>query len=136
MRTLLIVAVLLVGGKFAYDRMTRDKPTTLTTDAKMQIAVADLNRKLPISNDMLQLERAEYTDGTLVYHGRLLTARPIDDKLKAELQRNVTKAYCAEKAVRESKIAVAYEIRGIAMGGLGDRVRDQSWRTAVQASDC
>ena len=139
MRTFVIIILVLVAGKFAYDSIGSKAAKPLaaaSTERQMVRIVEEMNRKLPMSNGVMQVERVEYSDQTLRYHGTLLNARPVEESAKAELQRKLSELYCRDRTLRDAKVSVEYAVKGVALKSISDRVTDQSWRTTVRPEDC
>lgn len=139
MKAIVIIILVLVAGKFVYDMKSGKAAAPVAAigvDQQMTRIVEEVNRKLPISNGVMQVERVEYSDRTVRYYGALLNARPVEESAKAELKRKLTAVYCSDKAIRDAKVSVEYAIKSVALRSISDKVTDQSWRTTIRPEDC
>lgn len=138
MKKLLLFIAVAVAGKVAFDAFMNRVPSAATVDKNMTRIAAELNQKLPMTQDNFRIERVEYSDRTLRYYGATLQGTEMTDQAKTRMRQNFAAGYCnsGDQILRKYKVAVAYEIRKDGIASISDKVRHDPWSVTVRPEDC
>ena len=137
MKKLLLFFIIAVVGKVAFDRFMIHN-SAAKVDENMTKIAAELNQKLPMTQDQLRLERVEYSDRTLRYQAATLQGTELSAEAKAAMQQNLRAGYCNSnaQAIKKLGVAVEYAVRKDGIANINDKVRNETWSVKLRPQDC
>ena len=133
MKKLLLLVVIVVVGKVAYDRALQSPGNV---DAKMTAIAAEMNRKLPMSGEALRMDSVEYSGGQLRFSATLLGANELNAQLKTDVRKLMLTSYCGQPTIPKAGVGIEYVVSKTGMRGLNDKLSTETWSTSARPGDC
>ena len=131
MNKLLLLVVLVVGGKFAYDAPERGR-----VDREMQGAMREINRKLPISTPYVRLDKVTYSDRMVHSFGTLLTTQALTEDAKTQSRKLLRDNYCGYGPALKANIGAEYVFTKATLANMNEKLHEETWSVSFRPQDC
>ena len=131
-KLILILALLAIMLGWANDRLKHRN----ISDSDMKKVVEDMNKKMPMVFDVVQVENAQYENRTVIFTGTIVQGQIVDEDWNKKTRDRMVSYYCSSKNLVKSKINFAYSYDQVALRGFNDKLKRENFSGEVSAASC